>query len=126
MSKFTSKTKLSLLIFLLSACLSQSVFANTGIQYTPTRVYFSDDDKLIIKGYWSNSGSQERHVKDASLEIYLVEKDGKEDLLAKGNFPKMDVAVPAGDITKGSFTISGVKRTPIGRWHVIAHSHSAR
>jgi hypothetical protein len=90
--------------------------APSGLQFFPTKVYFSDDKTLVVEGdFFNESREVVRQIK-ADVNVKILTTQGWQNV--SQSFPNLDVELSAYGAKSWVFKIHGVNKVDISSWKV--------
>jgi hypothetical protein len=90
--------------------------AVSDLEFTADKVYFSDDNTLVVEGnFWHSSGSFISWIK-ADVEVMLLTEQGWQTV--KESFTDMNVMLSPNSIRSWTFTVHNISKVPFSSWKV--------
>jgi hypothetical protein len=91
--------------------------AVSDLEFTPDKVYFSDDSTLVVEGnFWHPPQSSFISWIKADVEVMLLTEQGWQSV--KESFTDMNVMLSPNGIRSWTFTIHNTSKVPFSSWKV--------
>lgn len=107
------------LICILLAGLTATVSAAPSLQWHTDRVYYDDQGRLIVQGYFYNNGTHTiTWINWHKLWVYFRQAGTDWHLQASATFTNLNTTLRPGDSVGWTFRITNVEYTAYDYWNV--------
>lgn len=108
-----------LILFSLLAGLTSAALAAPNLEWQTEQVYYDQQDRLIIEGYFVNSGTNTiTWVNWQKMSVYFRQKNTAWCLQAAGIFRDINITLDPGDSIHWKFRITNVEYVSFDYWDV--------
>lgn len=99
---------------------SKNQTSTQTINFYASRVNFDIEGRLLIRGYFINSGANIVKITDMELKISRKTNNILEQPITSSMFRNLNIIVDSGEVTSWTFRISGVPNVSIANWGVYS------